>query len=124
MDYDPEREEYRQPTRSEKGRGSRQEYEMRSQQEYAPGASRQGYNLDDPLGPTTLKWKPRISAALSYVFWWVSGLFFLIAERKSRFVRFHAIQSILTFVVISLAWALVRFVFSLPVIHLLGYFLI
>jgi uncharacterized membrane protein len=125
MDYDPDREEYRhQHGRPNKDRGSRQEYETRYQQEYERRASRQGYNLDDPLGPTAMKLNPKISAALSYVLWWITGLIFLVAERKNRFVRFHAIQSILTFIVVSIAWALVRFVFSLPVIHLLGYFLI
>ena len=125
MDYDPGREEYHDEYgQSSKGRGSRQEYEMHSQQEHKRSASRQGYNLDDPLGPTSMKFNPRVSAALSYLLWWITGLIFLVAERKNRFVRFHAIQSIVTFVIISIAWALVRFVFSLPIIHLLGFFLI
>src|ERR1700731_1181174 len=98
MDYDPDREGYHhQYSRSNKDKGSRQEHEMRDQQEYERRTSRPGYNLDDPLGPTSMKFNPRISAALSYVLWWITGLIFLVAERRNRFVRFHAIQSILTF---------------------------
>jgi len=36
-----------------------------------------------------------IAALLSYVFTWVSGLIFFLIEKDSRFVRFHAMQSIL-----------------------------
>jgi uncharacterized membrane protein len=38
---------------------------------------------------------PNTLAGLSYLFWWVSGLFVYFNERHNRFVRFHAVQSIL-----------------------------
>ena len=43
--------------------------------------------------------KPNIGGLLCYLFTWVSGLIFLLIEKDSKFVRFHAIQSIATFVV-------------------------
>ncbi|MEO7002981.1 MAG: hypothetical protein ABI068_14290 [Ktedonobacterales bacterium] len=35
------------------------------------------------------------AAGLSYLFWWVSGLIVYFNERHNRYVRFHAVQSIL-----------------------------
>ena len=38
-----------------------------------------------------------------YVLGWVSGLVFFLLEQQNKFVRFHAIQSILVFGVITVA---------------------
>lgn len=38
---------------------------------------------------------PHMIAALSYLVWWLSGLTVYYNERRNRFVRFHAVQSIL-----------------------------
>ncbi|HEX9036530.1 MAG TPA: hypothetical protein VF808_06015 [Ktedonobacterales bacterium] len=38
---------------------------------------------------------PNTLAGMSYLFWWVSGLMVYFNERHNRFVRFHAVQSIL-----------------------------
>ena len=35
------------------------------------------------------------AAGMSYLFWWVSGLIVYFNERHNRYVRFHAVQSIL-----------------------------
>ena len=39
----------------------------------------------------------KLVAALSYVLGPLSGLFVLVAERENKYVRFHALQSILWF---------------------------
>jgi len=41
--------------------------------------------------------QPNIEAGLSYVLGWVTGLIFFLVEKQNRFVRFHAMQSILFF---------------------------
>ncbi|MBI2851626.1 MAG: hypothetical protein HYX84_00770 [Chloroflexi bacterium] len=38
-----------------------------------------------------------IAGLLCYVGWWVSGVVFMIIEPDNRFIRFHAIQSIIVF---------------------------
>lgn len=48
-------------------------------------------------GTSTTNLDPQVAALLSYVLGWVSGLVFLLLEKESRFVRFHATQSIITF---------------------------
>lgn len=37
---------------------------------------------------------PNTAAALAYLAWWLSGLLFFLVERESRFVKFHAAQSL------------------------------
>lgn len=37
------------------------------------------------------------AAGLSYVLGWVTGLIFFLVEKQNRFVRFHAMQSIIFF---------------------------
>jgi len=41
--------------------------------------------------------QPNVEAGLSYVLTWVTGLVFFFVEKQNRFVRFHAMQSILFF---------------------------
>ena len=47
--------------------------------------------------------EPNVAALLCYVGIWVTGIIFLILERENRFVRFHAIQSIIVFGALSIA---------------------
>ena len=44
-----------------------------------------------------------MAGALCYLFWWVSGLVFAVLETQSKFVRFHALQSIYSLGAISLS---------------------
>lgn len=81
-------------------------YQYQQQQQY--GQSGGPYNMGNPHGPTSINLAPNISAALSYVFGWITGLIFFFGERRNRFVRFHAMQSILVFIALSIVWAIVR----------------
>ena len=51
-----------------------------------------------------------VSAALSYLVGFVTGLIFLLVEKENRFVRFHAMQSTLVFVGIVLVNILLNLV--------------
>mgnify|MGYP001051711040 CR=1 FL=1 len=44
-----------------------------------------------------------VAGLLCYVLGWVSGLVFVLLEQESKFVRFHAIQSIYVFGILNLA---------------------
>jgi uncharacterized membrane protein len=46
---------------------------------------------------TVLGVTENLEALLCYVLGWVSGLVFLLLEQKNEFVRFHAMQSLATF---------------------------
>jgi len=47
--------------------------------------------------------KPNLAGLLCYVLGWVTGLVFLLVEKESQFVRFHAMQSLVTFGAITVA---------------------
>ena len=49
------------------------------------------------LGATSCGMKAELAAALSYVFGFVTGIVFFVVEKKNKFVRFHAMQSIILF---------------------------
>jgi uncharacterized membrane protein len=44
-----------------------------------------------------------VAGLLCYVLGWVSGLVFFLIEKENKFVRFHALQSIIVFGVLTLA---------------------
>jgi uncharacterized membrane protein len=44
-----------------------------------------------------------VAGLLCYVLGWVSGLVFVLLEQQSKFVRYHAMQSIYVFGVINVA---------------------
>lgn len=46
---------------------------------------------------TSLGLDENIEAALCYLLGWVTGILFLVLEKENNFVRFHAMQSIATF---------------------------
>ena len=49
----------------------------------------------NPNGPTSMGMDANVAAGLSYLFSIVGGLIFYFGEKQNRFVRFHAMQSIL-----------------------------
>ncbi len=56
-----------------------------------------------------------IAGLLCYVLGWISGLVFFLIEKENKFVRFHALQSIIVFGTIHLAliifWSISRIPF-------------
>ena len=49
----------------------------------------------NPNGPTSMGMDANVAAGLSYLFSLIGGLIFYFGEKQNRFVRFHAMQSIL-----------------------------
>ena len=49
------------------------------------------------LGKTSCGMQPNIAALLSYLLGFISGVVFYLIEKENKFVRFHAMQSIMTF---------------------------
>ncbi|MBL7100909.1 MAG: DUF4870 domain-containing protein [Nanoarchaeota archaeon] len=49
---------------------------------------------------TVLGLDENIEGLLCYVLGWVTGIVFLILEKENKFVRFHAMQSLVTFLVL------------------------
>ena len=64
-------------------------------------------------GKTSMGMEENVEGLLCYVFGWVTGLIFLIAEKNSLFVKFHAWQSILFSIAMSIIyWVVGRIPFG------------
>ena len=74
---------------------------------------------------TSLGLDENIEGCLCYVLGWITGIVFLVLEKENKFVKFHAMQSLVTFLVlfvISLVIGMIPFVGVIisPLIGLLG----
>ncbi len=59
------------------------------------------------MAKTSINLEENVAGLLCYVVGWITGIVFLVLEKENTFVRFHALQSILTFLPLSvIAWLL------------------
>lgn len=70
------------------------------QQYGQPGYQQPGPGYQPPYGvpqqgPMTMNMSQNTAAGLSYILGWITGLIFFLSEKQNRFVRFHAMQSII-----------------------------
>ena len=61
---------------------------------------------------TSIGLQPNIAGLLCYVAGWITGIIFLVIEKKSTFVKFHAWQSIMTFGILTAIQIIVSPVFA------------
>jgi len=54
------------------------------------------------MAKTSMNMEENLAGALCYVLGWVTGIIFYLLEKENKFVRFHAMQSIIVFLPISL----------------------
>ncbi|TMC20806.1 MAG: hypothetical protein E6J34_11555 [Chloroflexi bacterium] len=98
------------------GTGSTQQQQ---QQYYEPPQSATARSSRETHDTTSTSLDAKTEALLSYLFGWLGGLVFLVIERKNRFVRFAAAQSVIltgpTFVV----YVLLQLIAHIPFIGLL-----
>ncbi len=62
------------------------------------------------MAKTATELDENIAGLLCYVLGWISGIVFVILEPKNKFVRFHAIQSIIVFGACTIAGAILRWI--------------
>ena len=74
------------------------------------------------LGKTSTGLDPKVAALLAYLVGVVSGLIFFLIEKENKYVRFHALQSVLTFVglfIVNMVLAFIPVVnIALPILSL------
>lgn len=61
-------------------------------------------------GGSTTGLEPNIAGLLCYLGGWITGIVFPVIEQKNKFVRFHALQSIVTFGALTVAGAFLRWI--------------
>jgi len=57
-------------------------------------------------GESTTKLATNKAGFLCYVGLWVTGIIFLIIEKKNKLVRFHAMQSLVVFGILDIIWGI------------------
>ncbi len=55
------------------------------------------------MAKTSTGLEENVAGLLCYVLGWISGLVFILIEKENKFVRFHAMQSIVVFGVLTVA---------------------
>jgi uncharacterized membrane protein len=80
------------------------------------------------LGKTSTGMKANVAAVLSYLLGFITGIIFYLIEKENKFVRFHAMQSMVTFGalwVLSIAVWVIPFIGGLlaPLIYILEFIL-
>lgn len=53
--------------------------------------------MSDSENKTSLGLQENIAGLLTYSLGWITGIVFLLIEKENKFVRFHAMQSIIVF---------------------------
>ena len=60
------------------------------------------------MAKTSIGLEENVAGLLCYLLGWITGIIFLILEKESKFVKFHAIQSIATFLpLMIISWIFV-----------------
>ena len=80
--------------------------------------------MSDDLGKSSTGLQPNVAALLCYVAGFVTGIIFFVIEKENKFIRFHAMQSIMTFgAIFALQMACVFtifLVFLVPILNILS----
>jgi len=65
----------------------------------------------------------KVAGLLCYALGFASGIFFYVMERDNKFVRFHALQSTVWFLVVTVVGTVLRMLSGFPVLGVLFGFL-
>ena len=63
------------------------------------------------MAKATFGLEENVASAACYVLTWVTGIIFFIVEKDNKTVRFHAMQSILTFFPLTIIYWLISSIF-------------
>ena len=59
---------------------------------------------------TSIGTTQNVAGLLTYLLGWITGVVFLLIEKDNKFVRFQAMQSVVVFVPITIAWVVFGFI--------------
>jgi len=66
--------------------------------------------MTEPKEKTSMGMDQNVAGLLCYLVGWVTGIIFLVLEKDNKFVKFHAIQSIIVFGAITVVGIIFRFI--------------
>ncbi|PMP93108.1 MAG: hypothetical protein C0173_01255 [Desulfurella sp.] len=71
------------------------------------------------MDKTSLGLEENMEASLSYIMFFISGIFFLIVEKENKFVHFHSLQSTITFLIFFSAQIILMPLIGVPILNIL-----
>jgi uncharacterized membrane protein len=66
--------------------------------------------MSEAKGKTSMGMEQNLEGLLCYVLGWVTGIVFLVMEKDNKFVRFHAVQSIVVFGALTIVAIILSFI--------------
>ncbi|HLF17737.1 MAG TPA: DUF4870 domain-containing protein [Candidatus Omnitrophota bacterium] len=76
------------------------------------------------LGKSSTGIQPNVAGLLCYLAGFITGIIFLVLEKENKFIRFHAMQSIIAFggiFVLQIAFVTLVFtIFLVPILNIVG----
>jgi uncharacterized membrane protein len=69
----------------------------------------------DAMVKATFDLDENVASAATYVLGWITGIIFFVMEKDNKTVRFHAMQSILTFLPLMILWWIIGSIYSMMV---------
>lgn len=66
-----------------------------------------GIWLKRTVGKTSTRSAANVAGMLCYIFGWISGLMFLLMKKQDKFIRFHAMQSVIVFGALTIVESIV-----------------
>jgi uncharacterized membrane protein len=66
--------------------------------------------MTESKGKTSMGLEPNLAGLLCYVLGWVTGIIFFVLEKENKEIRFHAMQSIIVFGALTVAWIILSFI--------------
>jgi uncharacterized membrane protein len=69
--------------------------------------------MTEPKEKTSMGLDQNVAGLLCYLVGWVTGIIFLVLEKDNKFVKFHAIQSIIVFGSITIVGIIFSFIPSI-----------
>jgi len=78
---------------------------------------------NDDQGSTSTGIKPNVAGLLCYLLGWVTGLIFFLIEKDNKFVRFHAMQSMIIFGALTILNIFFSMILSILGIYVGFYFI-
>jgi len=73
----------------------------------------------DNVKKTSLGMDENLEAALSYFLGFLTGILFFVSEKESKFVKFHAMQSIAVFIALFVFNMVLGIIFSITIVLLM-----
>ncbi|MNW34978.1 Chloroplast import component protein (Tic20) [compost metagenome] len=77
--------------------------------------------MNEHITPSSTGLDPKVAGLLCYVLGFITGIIFLIIEKQSKFVKFHAMQSIIIFGTLTVLNIILSYI---PVIGWIASFII